>query len=441
MGSEQEDRYLQKRDKGGYRYVRRVPKNVRQVFGAVWVRKSLNTHDAAVARARRDILEKAHDEYWSALIAGPNDAARRLYEAAAVRAMSLNLAFLPAAEIAQSSVDLLLSRARLIDETSSSGLDVDAVLGLVGEPKTSLDGAFNTYEAVIKAAELQTKSAGQRASWRKVKLRAINNFKRIVGDAPLQDITRDNALKFYQFWLDRVLDGSHSHDSAKRDVGNMRILYREYFRHVGQSDRPNPFRDLAFKGGQSEKPPPFAPAWIRDRILKPGALDGLNESARGVIYALIETGCRPSEICNLLPECIVLDADVPHIAIKARVGREVKSDPSNRDIPLVGVSLAAFRRWPNGFSDRYGDKENNFSATAMKFFRANGLFPTPRHVIYSFRHAFETRAMEAGIDSELRMRLMGHSIGRPDYGDGGSLAFRRKELLKVAIEPRGDLVL
>lgn len=411
-----------------------MPKNVRETFGAVWVKKSLNTHDAAVARARRDILEKAHDEYWSALIAGPNDAARKLYEAAAVRAMSLNLAYLPADEIARSSVDLIMARAALIDESTSSGLDVDAVLGLVPEPKTPLDDAFDTYEKVIKAAELQTKSNGQKASWRKVKLRAINNFKRVVGDVPLQDITRENALKFYQFWLNRVLDGSRSQNSAKRDMGNMRTLYREYFRHVGQADRPNPFRDLSYKGGQSEKPPPFESSWIRDEILKPGALDGLNEAARGIIFALIETGCRPSEICNLPPECIVLDADVPHIVITQRMGREVKSDPSNRDIPLVGVSLAAFRRWPDGFSHRYGDKENGFSATAMKFFRANGLFPTDKHVIYSFRHAFETRAMEAGIDSELRMRLMGHSIGRPDYGDGGSLKFRQGEIRKLALE-------
>jgi hypothetical protein len=40
--------------------------------------------------------------------------------------------------------------------------------------------------------------------------------------------------------------------------------------------------------------------------------------------------------------------------------------------------------------------------------------------------------LEAGIDYGLRCTLMGHKNDRPEYGDGGSLNFRRDELLKVA---------
>ena len=39
---------------------------------------------------------------------------------------------------------------------------------------------------------------------------------------------------------------------------------------------------------------------------------------------------------------------------------------------------------------------------------------------------------EAGIDFELRCLLMGHDNKRPEYGTGGSLEYRRTELMKIA---------
>ena len=39
--------------------------------------------------------------------------------------------------------------------------------------------------------------------------------------------------------------------------------------------------------------------------------------------------------------------------------------------------------------------------------------------------------LEGGLDYGLRCLLMGHANSRPDYGDGGSLAYRREELLKI----------
>ncbi|MEQ3629595.1 MAG: hypothetical protein ABNH49_13135 [Hyphomonas sp.] len=109
-----------------------------------------------------------------------------------------------------------------------------------------------------------------------------------------------------------------------------------------------------------------------------------------------------------------------------------------RRIPLVGVSLEAAKRAPGGFP-KYHDKSNSFSAAANAAFRRRGLFPTEKHVIYSFRHSFEDRMKEAHIDFELRTLLMGHSNERPDYGTGGSLEYRRDELLKIAHPISGEL--
>ncbi|WP_366942749.1 hypothetical protein [uncultured Paracoccus sp.] len=45
--------------------------------------------------------------------------------------------------------------------------------------------------------------------------------------------------------------------------------------------------------------PPFSSGWIQDKLLAQGALDGLNEEARAILLAMVNTGGRPSEIANL----------------------------------------------------------------------------------------------------------------------------------------------
>ena len=146
---------------------------------------------------------------------------------------------------------------------------------------------------------------------------------------------------------------------------------------------------------------------------------------------MIETGCRPSEIANLLPDDIKLNAPVPFIRIRPKQGMEIKTESSIRDIPLVGISLKALQICPDGFP-RYRDKNDSLSQILMKTFRARGLFPTKDHVIYSFRHAFEKRMLEAGLDYGFRCMIMGHRNTRPKYGDGGSMEYRRDQLMKIA---------
>ena len=171
--------------------------------------------------------------------------------------------------------------------------------------------------------------------------------------------------------------------------------------------------------------------WIRDKILAPNLFDNLNVEARRILYVLIETGARPSEICNLRPKNIRLDEKVPYIAIRESNDREIKADASDRDIPLVGISLAAMQLHPTGFP-RYVDKETSLSAVLMKAFKSRNLLPTNRHKVYSIRHSMEKRMLEAGVPYDVRCKLMGHKNDRPEYGDGGSMDFRRDEILKIA---------
>jgi len=192
-----------------------------------------------------------------------------------------------------------------------------------------------------------------------------------------------------------------------------------------------PLTDLSFKEGDSKKRPPFSVKWIKEKLLAPGALDGLNPEARAILLVMINTGCRPSELAALTANTIRLDHNVPHISIEPE-GRQIKSKHARRTIPLLGVSLEAIRAFPEGFP-RYRTSSASLSATVNKYLRENGLMESDAHVLYSLRHSFEDRMLAAKIDERIRRDLFGHRLSRERYGDGATLEMDQDLLQPVAL--------
>ncbi|MEZ5999546.1 DUF6538 domain-containing protein [Hyphomonas sp.] len=447
----EEDRYLQKRGRK-WHYVRRVPTRLRHLDGRHTIRVTLRTNSLEIARERRNAQEAVDDQYWATLLdlyARPEivdtrklEFAERRYKAARARASARGLSYIPADELAITyGLDDIIERIRAFeqvdkgDTTPRVKTEAEGLLGGAPRPSPKLSEVFEIYCEKIAFSELLAKSANQKRLWLKTKQRPIGYFIEVVGDKPVTKITRDDALKFYHWWGERLKPKKGGKalqaNTANRDIGNLRKLLTEYFKHIGEESRQNPFRNLSFKETVKAEVPPFETDWVRQKILVPDALKGIKDQARLIVYALIETGCRPSEIANLREDDICLDTDAPYIRIRPRRGREIKTNASIRDIPLVGVSLEAMKRAPKGFP-HYRDRSDLLSQSLMTTFRNRGLFPTENHVIYSFRHSFEKRMLEAGLDYGLRCLLMGHATSRPAYGDGGSMAYRRDELLKIA---------
>ena len=112
-------------------------------------------------------------------------------------------------------------------------------------------------------------------------------------------------------------------------------------------------------------------------------------------------------------------------------GRRLKTDDSEREIPLVGVALAAMRLHPKGFP-RYRDKSSGLSATLNKYLTENGLRPTTDHSVYSLRHSFKDRLIGAEAPDSLIDSLMGHKTYKPKYGKGPSLELKLKFMERIA---------
>jgi len=435
---------------GNWHYVRRVPSQYAHFDERSMIRCSLKTTSLELARRKRDDLAEADESYWSNLerreletVSGDlslsNDIAMYKYISAKKRAMARGYMYAPTVEISESiGLNEILARlTEALKPTSPQAQqqEVEALLGGARPATPNISKAFEIYCRDLAIGDLKGKSATQKATWRKVKLRAVNNFIKLCGDLPMDKITRKNGRDFYMWWGKRInpSDGTKPlhPNSANRDIGNLRKLFRVYWEYEGEESRENPFRNLRYTDNVYKVIPPFENSWVRTKFLKRDTFKGLNLEATLLVYTMIETGCRPSELANLRSENIHLDKPIPYIEIKATAHRELKSNSASRTIPLVGVALQAMKLAPNGFP-HYKNKEGLLSSSLLKTFRRRGLFPTKDHRIYSLRHSFEKRMLEAEIDHDLRCTLMGHSNARPKYGDGGSLEYRRDQLLKIA---------
>ena len=434
---EHEDRFLIQRGQR-WHYLRRVPGKYAHVDRRGKIRRALDTDKKSIARLRRDEHEAADDLYWQSLVRGDPDTADIRYQAALRRAKALNVDYQTAEALAAGApLEDLLRRAELLGDSKPTRTDTDAVLGGAAPANVKISEAFTIFLEQIAPDRLRGKSDHQKRKWTTNKRRSVNRFVEVAGDLAMDDITREHALTFYRWWQARLTPGQGNDPvptfwSGKREVGDLRKLYEDYYTWFGSEDRANPFRKLAFKRTERPPRPPFPVDWIVEHILAHDALDGLNLEARLIVYVLIESGARPSEVANLDQAVIHTQVNAPYITIRPTETREIKTGSSARNIPLIGIGLEAMRLAPEGFP-RYRDKPDVLSATLNKYFKENGLLPTPKHSIYCFRHTFEDRMKEAGIDYELRCELMGHAIDRPDYGEGGSMAFKLEQIEKIAL--------
>lgn len=415
--------------KGTLYLVRSRPKRYETVEERKLLWICLHTDSMTAARTKAEIVWQELIEAWEAKLAGDTEDGEKRLEAAKRLAESRSLRFMRAQEVAALPLREIVDRAKMTRRAGGQPdrIEARAVLGGVEEPSITVSRALDLFWGYARDQTLGM-SKDQLRRWENPHKKAIKNFVDVIGDKALGEITGDDMLDFRAWWLDRIAAGEVGTNSATKDL----VHLRKVLRTVVQMKRLKivlPLDGLMIKESEQQQRPAFSVEWIRDKLLAPGALDGLNLEARVILLAMVETGARPSEIANLTASRIRLDHAVPHIEI-APEDRRVKTANAKRVIPLVGVSLEAMRQCPEGFP-RYRDSPT-LSTTTNKYLRENGLLETPRHTAYSLRHSFETRMIAAEIDDRIKRDLFGHRLDRERYGPGASLEHVQRLLQAMA---------
>jgi len=415
---------------GHYHLRRRVPRRYGPVEDRkeVWI--SLKTDSRAEAEQKTSAAWEAMIASWEARLRGDDIDAKAAMETAREICQRRGFRYLPVDRVAALPLEDLVARVEAVANVRGKPdmVEARALLGAAQSQVITVSRALELYWDMAQDRALG-KSRDQVRRWKNPRKKAIRNFIDVIGDIPIQEITRDNLLDFMDWWLERVKTGAVTPNSANKDLTHIGSTIRMVEKKL-RLGLDISFADLTIKEGEKSTRPPFSEDWIRTKLLAPGALDGLNGQARAILIGMINTGYRPSEGAMLTRDLIRLDGPVPHISIEP-VGRTLKSQYARRIVPLTGVSLEAFKAYPDGFP-RYADNPT-LSDTVNKFLTANGLRETAKHSLYSLRHSFEDRLLDDDVDERVRRDLMGHTLNRERYGKGPSLEKLHGILQRIAI--------
>ncbi|MFS8181467.1 tyrosine-type recombinase/integrase [Pseudovibrio denitrificans] len=430
--------YLSIKD-GRWIYVRRVPEIFRAFDKRTFARAStgiLVSEDPKGLRAARSAAKINADteEYWRGLADGQAKEAKKRYEAARRRARVLGFDYVTSDEVAGRPLSEIMARLSALQTTQHRPpiVDVAGVLGGEKAPQIQVEDLFSEFEKTQKTY-LSNMSEDQVRRWRNPKILALKSLTEITGNKPLLELTRNDAIDFRECLQDRVEAGQIQIGTANKQIGHINKMMRTVINHF-RLDIQSPFGELRLEGERTEQRHPFDPEFVQKNILADGALDGLNASARSILYLIVETGLRLSEAANLTENTIHLEGKVPYVEVVPEE-RLLKQDHTTRTIPLVGVSLMAMQEFKRGFS-RYHDNAGSLSATVNKFLLENDLRPNPRkHTAYSLRHTFEDRLTAVEAPEKIIAMLMGHKFQRPKYGHGPTLEHKREWLQRIAFTP------
>ncbi len=418
--------------------IRRVPKEFEQLDRRGIVRISTEiavANDPRAVHATKVVkqLSAQLEAYWRGLRDGQSAEARLRFEAAQKRAKALGLQYRTADEINEGSFDDFMKRLNMLIDSKSidDEREVAAVLGGEERPTIMLSGLVDEVKEVQKAM-LAQKSPNQLRKWENPKKLAVKTLTDLVGDKALPELTRLDALKYRNLWLNRIVDEDLEIGTANKNIGHIAKMLKDVGK-AHQMQLPPVFADLRIEGETEKQRAAFVPRFVQDSILAPHALDDLNAEARDLVLLVADTGLRLSEAANLLPETIFLEAEVPHVVVKP-IGRQLKTGHSAREIPLVGNALAAMKRNPGGFP-RYLDKADSLSALVNKYLDGRNLLPTPDHSFYSLRHTFEDRLTAVEAPEKVVASLMGHKWIRPKYGAGPTLEQKARWMERIAFKP------
>ena len=143
-----------------------------------------------------------------------------------------------------------------------------------------------------------------------------------------------------------------------------------------------------------------------------------NEELRLIWSVLASTGARLGEIAGLTLDDIKLDQDIPHILIQPNAVRRLKTNSSNRSVPLSVTAQAALREALSGVEGpdpnapvfpRYARKRGADALSAVLMKNLRTITKDKRLSVHGLRHRVSDRLREAGSPTEVRQGFLGHA--------------------------------
>jgi integrase len=324
-------------------------------------------------------------------------------------------------------------------ETYWSSIRVEQITqGLVSAPVTKVNSSLSGCGFDLLDARdnyLKLKGEGKDHVFERTVDRNVNYFIEAVGNRDLSDYTSTDGARFRDFLLEKGLVVS----SIKRIFSSLGPIIKLMIQEHGLKAISPLVGTYMPSCSKKDKRQPIPIQTIKS--IQSVCMD-MNDDLRWVIALVSDTGMRLAEVCGLERNDVVLDAPIPHITLQPNSARRLKTESSERKIPLVGASLwAATQAFEllSGADEKYlfprytkGGKCNANSASAalnkwMKPYVEGGC------VIHSFRHSMRDRLREIECPSDIIDQIGGwscSSVGQ-NYGIGYKLPVMHKWLQMI----------
>ncbi len=421
-----EAKYLFERGNGNYLYRRRIPAQYQKLAGGLSEFKAslkCKTHNQVIEKYGQ--LHAHYERLMGRLKVGKSINSTEIESLENLKSISANLSiqYRSKEQLIQEN-DLATFTQRLIIANKQQSPDPTSIQALFGMAANEpcLDDVLDFYNENTRDTLIGKNPREISKKLAPVQL-AVERANEFFGKGtPLTQITKQLALSYRSHLVDHVQAGKMQSATANKQIMHVRKIIRFYLEQNGLK-QDNPFNKIHLKEEKAARPA-YSIEFLKKKWLKGSHFSSLNDESLHILYAIMDTGTGPKEICGLVPEDIHLDHEVPHIEIRPNKIRKLKTGHRSRKIPLIGQSLIAFKKYPQGFpSHTHPTGADNFSANVNKYLKLHGLIETEAHGIYSLRHTFKDRMRKHKLPPELQNYLMGHKDGSmgAHYGSGYSL--------------------
>ena len=289
----------------------------------------------------------------------------------------------------------------------------------------SIQDALDSY--------LRLKGAGRSKTFFQGAERAVGYLTEATDAEQLSSLSAADAARF----RDHLIGKGMTAASVRRVFGTVKAITNLAIREYGLAC-PNVFANVFIP--DDEKASTRLPIPDDNLVAIQKECVELDDDVRWLVALISDTGMRLAEAAGLLVSDIKLNADVPHIALRKHPWRSLKTRGSERDIPLVGMSLWAARRivenqqdfvFPR-YTDSSGCNANSASAAINKWLK-------PRVpdgcVVHSFRHSLRDRLRRVECPSDIADAIGGWAtagVGQK-YGSGYGLEVKARWMERIVV--------
>ena len=457
--------YIQQVPSGLCYYRRSIPTDVRHHYKRTQtcVRRSLGTHDKAVAIHKATAMNRDQERIWSVMRAKDASPHTVTIEGKAILDRH---GVAPASadqyrrtEIGNGDHDVLFVPNEFesyLDEKYISvpfdrweRKDREAFELWTGEKPWEPEKL--TREFLLSEAVEQYMDYTWRPENRKGRQRprlALRYVVEVCGDKLLSQYTRSDANKVRDYLLNKPARGKKGRPLKTDAVARLLTPIRSTFTHMIKEHGlkiENHFKGVLIKdrGKDAEERPPFAEDELKRLV---PLCQEMDDERRHLIGVLMDTGCRLADASTLMWRDVHLDAPVPYIAIRLNDARKdpLKSKATIRDVPLVGMALWAIKRrreqcpkdakyvFPTYAQDDV-NKSDSASGALNKWVQK--ALNTDK-VLYCFRHAMKDRIQNTGAPEYIYRHVQGWTDGvgsAAGYGKGPSLNTLHEWMSKVVL--------